>query len=375
MAALLTCEMGDMDKVTEYVDEARRMGIEVLPPDVSRSDADFTVEGENIRYALASVKGVGHAAAEAIVAGREDGPYRHVFDLCERVDLKTVNRGALEALVKAGAFDREGHARAQVFAVLDRAVRLGADASADRSAGQLGLFGGGDREDETPDYPDVPEWPDAQRMAWEREMIGFYATDHPLAQHERILRLLSGTTTTTLDALDERATVRLGGMIRAPRTQVVRSGPNEGRRMAFFQLEDFAGTVECVVFTRAYAELADLITADRIVFVEGRVDRTREDPTIQIDRIVPVEDAPREMAQGVLVRLERADPPALDRLKAAVTEAPGALPLVLEFHPEPELLARVKAGPGWSVAPADDLLLRLASLPEVERAEFLARSP
>jgi len=376
MAALLTCEMGDMDKVTEYVDEARRMGIEVRPPDVNRSHADFTVEGDDIRYGLAAVKGVGHAAAEAIVAAREGGPYAHVFDLCERVDHRAVNRAALEALAKAGAFDGTGAARAHVHAVLDRAIRLGAEASADRSAGQLGLFGGGEVvEEEAPDYPEVPEWPDAQRMAWERELIGYYATDHPLARHERLLRRLAGATTKALADLEDRAAVRLGGMIRSPRTSVVKSGRNEGRRMAFFQLEDFTGTAECVVFSRAYAELADRITPDRVVFVEGRLDRAREEPSVQVDRIVDVEDAPREMAQGILVRLAQAHAEALDGLRREVTASPGALPLVIEFRPEPGRLARVKAGPAWSVAAQDGLLDRLGALPDVEAAEYLARAP
>jgi DNA polymerase-3 subunit alpha len=223
--------------------------------------------------------------------------------------------------------------------------------------------------------PDVPEWSDAQRMAWERELIGYYATDHPLAQHERVLRLLASTTATALAEMDERTPIRLGGMIRAPRTSVVKSGRNEGRRMAFFQLEDFAGLAECVVFSRPYAELSHLITPDRIVFVEGRLDRSREEPSVQVDRIVPVEEAPREMAQGVLVRLQEVEPEALRRLHATVADRPGGLPLVIEFRPEPDTVARVKAGPTWSVAASDDLLGRLAALPDVEGAEYLAREP
>jgi DNA polymerase-3 subunit alpha len=376
MAALLTCEMADMDKVTEYVDEARRMGIEVLPPDVSRSEEDFTVEGADIRFGLAAVKGVGHAAASAVVAGRKDGPYRSVFDLCERVDLHVVNRAGLEALVKAGAFDATHAVRAQVFGALDRAMSLGAAASADRSAGQLGLFGAGAGDDEPdPDYADVPEWPDAERMAAERALIGYYATDHPLARHERLLRRLSSVNSAALKDVDDRTVVRLGGMIRGLRTSVVKSGRNEGRRMAFFQLEDFTGTAECVVFARGYAELGALLEDDRVVLVEGHVDTTRETPSVQVDRLIPIEEAPREMARGVLVRLRRADGAALDALRRAVRQSPGALPLVLEFQVDEATLARVKAGPQWSVGAQDGLLERLAALPPVEAADWLATAP
>jgi DNA polymerase III alpha subunit len=145
--------------------------------------------------------------------------------------------------------------------------------------------------------------------------------------------------------------------------------------MAFFQLEDFGGTAECVVFSRQFAQLESLITPDRVVFLEGKLDRTREEPSVQVDRIVPVEDAPREMAQGVLVRLANAHEPVLTRLRETVTSAPGALPLVIEFRPEPGTLARVKAGPAWCVAAGEDLLSRLGALPEVETVEYLARTP
>ncbi len=212
-------------------------------------------------------------------------------------------------------------------------------------------------------------------MTWERELIGYYATDHPLARHENLLKRLAGVTTAGLAALDDRQQVRLGGMIRSPRTSIVRKGVNEGRRMAFFQLEDFSGHVECVVFSRAYGELESLITPDRVVFAEGKVDLSRDEPSFQVDRIVPVEDAPRVLAQGVLVRLHDAGSEALDNLKATVAEQPGELAIVLEFLADHETLARVKAGPSWRVAAGEDLLDRLAALPAVERAEYLVREP
>ncbi len=382
MAALLTCEMADMDKLSEYIEESRRMGIDVLPPDVSRSDWEFTVEGENVRYGLAAIKGVGRAAAEGIVAGRpasndgKPGGFPSIFDLCEQVDLTRVNRSTLEALIKAGAFDATGARRSQVSAVLDRALALASSASADRAAGQLGLFGdAAPAPDAAPDYPDVPEWPDAELLAWEREAIGYYATNHPLAEHERVLRLLASTRTRDLADLNDRAAVRLGGMIRAPRTSIVRSGRNEGRRMGFFTLEDFHGTVECVCFARTFAEQGEQIVSDRIVLIEGKVDRTRDEPSIHLDRIISVDEAPRLLAQGLLVRLQTVRDDVLSTLRRTLSDANGPLPVVLEFQPEPETVARVKAGPAWSVQPTEDLLERLAGVPEVAGAEFLARAP
>ena len=230
-------------------------------------------------------------------------------------------------------------------------------------------------EEATPDYPDEPEWPERDLLTWEREAIGYYATSHPLAKHERRLRVLANARTSELNEIPDRTEVRLGGMIRGLRTSIVRKGRNEGRRMGFFELEDFSGTVECVAFARTYADLGHLLEPDRIVLVDGRVSRDREEPSVHINRVTPIEEASRVMAQGVLVRLKAVEGDVMLRLKAAVAEATGSLPLVLEFRPEPETVARVKAGPSWGVEASEELLANLDALPEVEGAEFLARSP
>jgi DNA polymerase-3 subunit alpha len=290
------------------------------------------------------------------------------------VDLHAVNRAALEAAVRAGAVDFAGVSRARIVAAIERAMALGATASADRSAGQLGLFGEGVAAAE-PDYPVVAEWSETERMAREREAIGFYATDHPLARHERVLRLFASQTTAGLVHVQDRDRVRLGGMILAPRVTLVKSGPNEGRKMAFFTLEDFAGGVECVLFARGYAEMGALVEADRVVVLEGRLDRGRETPSVQVDRLVALEDAPRLMARGLLVRMERTDADALGGLRTALSRFAGDLPVVLEFRPEPGTLARVRAGPSWCVAPTETLLADIQRLPGVAAAEYLARDP
>jgi DNA polymerase-3 subunit alpha len=377
LAALLTCEMADMDKVSEYVEEARRMGVPILAPDISRSEAEFVVEGNAVRYGLAAIKGVGDSAAAAIVAGRASGPYGSVYDLCARVDRKVMNRAVLEALVKSGALDSTGWTRARSIAAADRALALGAAALADRAAGQMGLFGAdaGAAAGPVADEPETPEWSEQERMRNERETIGFYCTSHPLAAHERILRRLATAEASRLAEAPDRAVVRLGGMIVAPRTTTVRSGKNEGRRMAFFTLEDWSGSVECVLFTRGYAEFAPLLTPDRVAFVEGKVDRSREEPSLQVDRIVPVEEGPRALARGLLVRIEAPPEEALAGLKRSGLSAEGTLPLILEFRPEPGLVARVRAGPAWRAPPDGDPLTRLAAVPGVASVEYLASEP
>ncbi|MCA9315465.1 MAG: DNA polymerase III subunit alpha [Planctomycetes bacterium] len=375
MAGLLTCEMADMDKLSEYIEEARRMGIHVLPPDVSKSDWEFLVEGDDIRYGLSAVKGVGRSAAEEIVASRPDDGYRDLYDLCERVDASRVNRATLEALVRAGALDRPGVHRAQLHAALERALARGAEAAADRAARQSSLFGfgGGDAADEAAaDWPDVEPWTERDLLAREREAIGYYATNHPLAAHERRLRVLAGVSTADLRDVGERTPVRLGGMIRGLRLALVKRGRNEGRRMAFFDLEDFTGRVECVCFARTYAEVESLLAEDRIVIVEGKAEPGEESVSLHVDGVIPIEDAPLKLARGVLLRLRRTETGDLERLRSRLVAHSGPLPLVLEFAADPSTRARVRAGPAWAVQPSEALLEALGAADEVEGVELLA---
>jgi DNA polymerase-3 subunit alpha len=381
MAALLTCEMADMDKLSQYIEEARRLGIHVRPPDVSRSDWEFLVEGDDIRYGLAAIKGVGRAAADEIVARRPGGTgYRSVFDLCERVDASRVNKATLEALVKAGAFDGTGVHRARVHAVLERAVARGAEAAADRASGQNSLFGAFGAPDAaadggaavTPDYPDVPPWPEREMLAAEREAIGYYATNHPLAAHERRLRVLAATSTSDLRDVAERTPVRLGGMIRGLRIAIIKRGRNEGRRMAFFDLEDFTGRVECVCFARTYAQLEGLLVEDAIVVVEGKAEPGEESVSLHVDALIPIEEAPLRLARGVLLRLAGTGSDDLERLRRRLAPHHGPLPLVLEFDTDPGTRARVRAGPSWAVQPSEALLEALGAAAEVEGVELLA---
>ncbi|MCC7136967.1 MAG: DNA polymerase III subunit alpha [Planctomycetes bacterium] len=374
MAALLTCESGDRDKLAEYIDECRRMGIRVLPPDVSRSEHDFTVEGDAIRYGLGSVKGVGEAAARAIVLERErGGPFASVYDLCERVDAKTMNKATLEALTHGGAFDASKARRAQVLAVLDRAMKLASEAHADRSAGQTNLFGGGDAEqDAAGSYPDVPEIPMADLLAAEKDALGYYVTSHPLADHEALLRRHTNKTSATVKDAQEKEKVVLGGLITGFRTSVIKQGPNEGKKMAFFRLEDFAGSASCVAFSRAFAEHASRLGNDRVVLVEGDVDTSREEPTVRVNRVITAEEAPVVLARGVLVRLADVSPSTIEAVRKTLQAHTGPLPVALEVHPDPRSKVVVKAAPSWSVTASQRLIAELRAIVGVRGAELLA---
>ena len=210
MAALLSSEIEDSNKrdiMVEHIEDARRLGAEVLPPSVNDGDVEFTVAGGKIVFGLTAIKGVGRGAAQEIVrARREAGPFRDLFDFCDRIDMKIVPRTAIEKLIKAGAFDCFiGAKRAQLMHVLSRALQSAADAQSDRRAGQKNLFIALGDEEATPEriieaLPDIPEWPDSEKLKNEKEALDFYFSSHPLAQHESMLRRFG---THTVDKLSE----------------------------------------------------------------------------------------------------------------------------------------------------------------------------
>ncbi len=258
LAALLSIEAGNNDRLARFIAHTRESGIEVLPPCVNESGRNFTVVEEGIRFGMAGVKNVGEGAIEAIVAARAEGErYPNLFEFTSRVDGKKVNRRVVESLVKCGAFDSLHENRAAVWAGLDRALESGAAAQRDREIGQESLFGmeGGAAAPE-PELPSAPEWSDRERLAHEKEVLGFYVTGHPLEPHAPALRRFTDTTASTVEG-KEGTVVRVGGLVTAVRETRTRKGD----RMAFATLEDMEGSFDLVVFSEAYARLGELLKA------------------------------------------------------------------------------------------------------------------
>jgi DNA polymerase-3 subunit alpha len=212
-------------------------------------------------------------------------------------------------------------------------------------------------------------------LAAEKDALAYYVTSHPLAKHEALLRRHASGTSASLKDAQEKQKVLLGGLVTGFRTSVIKQGPNEGKKMAFFRLEDFAGSASCVIFSKAYAEHAPRLANDRVVLVEGDVDASREEPTLRVSRVIPVEDATHVLARGVLVRLLDASPTTLGPVREVLQAHAGPLPVAFEFHPDPSSRVVVKAAPSWSVAASPEAVARLAALPGVRAAEFLSREP
>jgi DNA polymerase-3 subunit alpha len=274
MAALLSVERNNTDKVGQFVAECRRMEIEILPPDVNRSGLDFTIEtaGRAIRFGLGAVKNVGEGPVEAILAAREQGgPFENLDDFCQRVDLRQVNRRALECLIKVGALDAFGR-RAQLLPVIDRMVDLSQSTHTAKAAGQISMF------DEVSGLsqvmgcsltlPDVPDVPRKELLSWEKELVGFYVSEHPLQQ---VAAKLDGVVTTSCGEIDEEMAgqrVVIAGVVAWIRPYVTK----KENLMAFVQLEDLQGSVEVIVFPSIYEKTRELWEEDKILLIKGRVD-------------------------------------------------------------------------------------------------------
>jgi DNA polymerase III subunit alpha len=325
------------DALVEHIDDCRRMGIEVVPPDVNRGEALFLVAQGKIHFGLSAVKGCGGAAAEEIARQRAaGGPYKDLFDFCQRVDPQQVNRTAVESLIKAGAFDGLGGTRSQLMAVLDRAIQAGAAALADRRNGQKGLF---DQVEEpaaaAAALPNVPAWSEKERLACEKEVLGFYLSSHPLAEHADALATFCTHTTTQLPELPHRAEVLVGGTISALKfsnTKNPRPGSNH-TRYVMFDLEDMDGMVRCIVWPEEFAQCGHLAQTDAIVGVRGVVDRrpASEEVNLIVNELIPLDQLAERCTRGVMIRLfeQQHDEAALERLREIVRGYPGPCELQL----------------------------------------------
>ena len=292
MASVLTAFRDSTEKVAAAIAECRRLGIEVRPPDVHRSHLDFTVEGEAIRFGLLAVKNVGQGAIESIIAAREaDGEFRSLADLCRRIDLRLVNKRVLESLIKVGALGRFGHP-AQLLVALDDAMAAAQAEQRDRSSGQTALFGG-EAEPEALErpLPAATEAPPRERLRWEKELIGLYLSDHPLAalaqQLDRYVTAYSGDLGEEMD----QQRVVVGGVVTGIRRVITKTKAT----MGVATLEDLQGTVEAIVFPRTFEATASTWQEDAILLVAGRVDHKGDGSVILADSAWTWEDA---LAQG-----------------------------------------------------------------------------
>jgi len=335
MAALLSCDVGNTDKVVRYIIECRDHDIEVLPPDINESDKDFAVVNDRIRFGLAAVKNVGGQALDSIMEVRAaDGPYGGLEDFCDRVDSRKVNRRVIESLIKAGAFDSLGAKRSQLFAILDIALEQAQSAQRDRLSGQISLFSAmpqaqGSKAN-TIDLPNISEWTEKERLLFEKETVGFYLTGHPLDNFYQEIKAVADTDLTSLGDWGDNQPVRVGGLVREYKDH--RS--KKGDRMAFIVLEDRAGAVEVVVFPDAFAKCGHLLTSDEPIIVLGTVKQEEQGAKIIAESVDNLSEARSKYTNGarILLKSDQVSRPKLESLKNKVREFHGTCPVSLTLQ-------------------------------------------
>ena len=308
MAALLTSETGNTSKVVKYINECREMNIPVLPPDVNASDFSFTpdVTADNvqaIRFGLGAVKNLGQTAVESICKARaEHGKFRSLHEFCEKVDLTSVNRRAIESLIKAGAMDSLAGTRSQKFAAVEGAMEAGQRAQRDRDSGQVGLFGEilASEEHHAAPLPNVPDWTDKEKLAGEKELLGFWVTGHPLDRYEDKIAELANQNTGTLEGLAKNTEIALCGVL----TGIQRKRNKEGKPWAAMTLEDRNGSIEAMCFTTNYERLAPQIVEDTAVLVRALVlPEEGGPPKLSVQDIIALDNARVDMPAVISIRV------------------------------------------------------------------------
>jgi DNA polymerase-3 subunit alpha len=326
MASLLTSEMHSTDGVVKYIAECKSHGIEILPPDINESDKEFTVSGSKIRFGLVAVKNVGESAIESIVEARnQGGKFSSLFEFCERVDLKKVNKRVIESLIKCGAFDSTGDYRSRMTASIEDILEYGQRAQRERSDPQLGLFDmpGSSPAINLPTLPQIDEWNEKQRLSFEKESLGFYITGHPLTGHEDILEKFTNANSVVVKEKKDGDTIRIGGIIRKLKTIKTKK---RGDLMAFVTLEDLHGSVEATVFSSLYAKVHDLLTDDRPILIQGQLQKDENSIKILADTIIPIDKAEETWTASVHFNLDitRTQREVLVKLKEILKSHPGS---------------------------------------------------
>jgi DNA polymerase III subunit alpha len=325
MAALLTSVRDDKDKSALYLSECRRMGIQVLPPDVNESDAEYTPRGTDIRFGLAAIRNVGEGVVASIKSGRDaKGRYQSFGDFLAKVDAQVCNKKTIESLIKAGAFDSLGHTRKGLMAVYLEAIDSVIETKRAEAIGQFDLFGGESATSVSNVALDIPEgeWEKAMLLSYEREMLGLYVSDHPLLGVEHVLR--AGTDLSISELLDDGGhhdqIVTIGGLI----TSVTRKVTRQGASWAVVTIEDLEGSLEALFFSNTYNQYALTLTEDRIVLIRGRVDK-REDQL----RFTALEMKSADVSAAptgplvITLPINQCTPPVVDRMKEILRSHPG----------------------------------------------------
>ena len=346
IAALMTSERSNSDAVIKYIDECRTHKIKVLPPDVNKSDAHFTVSDNCIRFGLAAVKNVGAAAIESIVESRnKEGEFESIYDFCEQVNVGKVNKKVLEALIKCGAFDSTQILRSQMMAILEDALEHGSRIQKEKADSQLDLFAdsnmGTTLPVSRPKLPDIDEWEENVLLSLEKESLGFYISGHPLDKFEKIIQKYATVNSVNIHDMADEKMIRMAGAMKILKIHKTKKGD----MMAFSAIEDQAGSIEVVVYPNLYVKTHTLLADEQIVILEGQVQKKENIVKLIADKIIPIEQASCEWTNGVLIKVnaEDASSDTLEKLKSIIEIHPGDCTacLKIDIDDKPPVLVKL----------------------------------
>jgi DNA polymerase-3 subunit alpha len=332
LAANLTNEFGNTDKVTKFLEDCRRLKIKILSPDVNNPSVNFDVVEGKIRFGLSAIKNVGKGAVEEIINARKKSgrDFKSIFDFCMNVDTRTVNKRALEGLVIAGAFDSLNPNRASLFMAIESALELGHKVQNSKLASGNSLFGEVEKIVVTePGLPDIKNWSEKEQLAKEREVVGFYVTGHPLHNYDVEAKSFANFQIGETENMTEIENVKACGVITGVRNKIDKSG----KKMAFFTIDDLSGSCECLMFSKVYEIYGKYVIEEEPVFVVGNLESSGDAVKMHVNKLLPLELARKELPQSIkiIVNKERVLPEQLAKLKNVLEVNEGKVPVFLQL--------------------------------------------
>jgi DNA polymerase-3 subunit alpha len=372
MAALLTLDMGNQDKTIKNIGECREMGIDILPPDINESQADFSVVSGKIRFGLAAVKNVGLKAVESIIEERERrGPFTDLIEFCSRVEGAKVNRRVLEGLIECGAFDFTGIFRSKLFASLDNVLKY---CGATHDPNQLNMFGSsvteGDPTRSLFQFPDIDEWEEKEALRREKEALGFYITGHPLARFNKEIDRLVTCPIQDLTAHKDKSTVKIAGVVEKLKFKRTKKGD----RMATAYLEDLTGSTEIILFPDVFSRFSPLLKDDEPLLVKGTLETTEISAKIIVQEIVTLHSIRNRSVEAIQLSLEpdRVTKEMLEDLQDIVFRYPGECRLLFRVGVSPKKKMVIAAHDRFRVLPCPEIIAELEALTGKEVDQLIA---
>lgn len=371
LCALISADLSNVDDVVKYITEARSAGIKILPPDINKSNIDFRVENDAVRFGLGAIKNAGVAILDSFIQERErNGEYKSIYDLASRIDFKNMNKKTLESLINAGALDCFGKSRSQHLLIFNEVLEESSKRFKMREKGLMLLEDFIEEDEKEEYYPDIPEMPSKELLAKEKDVLGFYYSDHPLKAYTEFLEIISDKVSELPE--NDGAPVMIAGIVKGVRNYITKE---KREKMAFVSLGDLQGDIDLVVFPRTYAKYVHLLEEDRIIFVKGEVsvNAERDNKSIRVEEIMELGEAIEKFTGGITVRInaENSDPKDIFQLKTLLTKYSGSLSVRLSVEYPHKHRTLIRLSEDYGVCPSVDFLSLLTELPGFIKTEAL----